>query len=86
MFFGTVKWFNTKRGYGFIIPDEGGQDVFVHVSALHKIGLQSLEERTRIGYTLSHSNGKIVADNLEPVEGVDNERPVVESAQEMLFA
>ena len=68
MFFGTVKWFNTQRGYGFIIPDEGGKDVFVHISALHKAGLEHLEERSRIGYVLAHSNGKIVADDLTPLQ------------------
>jgi len=78
MFFGTVKWFNTKRGYGFIIPDEGGKDVFLHISALHKAGLDHLEERSRIGYILAHSNGKIVADNLTPLaheDGGDDDGP-----------
>lgn len=71
MFFGTVKWFNTKRGYGFIIPDEGGKDVFVHISALHKAGLDHLDERSRIGYVLAHSNGKIVAENLTPLPSAE---------------
>lgn len=62
---GTVKWFNLQRGYGFVIPDAGGRDVFVHISALQKAGLTMLQENQRLHYVLAHSNGKIVADELQ---------------------
>jgi CspA family cold shock protein len=86
MFSGTVKWFNMKRGYGFIIPDEGGQDVFVHISALHKAGLRHLEENRRIRYVLAHSNGKIVAENLVLIEDETPPNDGTEADREMLFA
>ena len=62
---GTVKWFNKRKGYGFITPDEGEQDVFVHVSAIQKAGMRSLDEGAKISYELSTEKGKTVADNLE---------------------
>ena len=49
---GTVKWFNTTKGYGFIAPDEGGKDVFVHISAVEKAGLTGLADNMKIGYEL----------------------------------
>lgn len=49
---GTVKWFNTEKGYGFIKPDEGGQDIFVHISAVQAAGLQGLEDGAKINYEL----------------------------------
>lgn len=49
---GTVKWFNTEKGYGFIKPDEGGQDVFVHISAVQQAGLQGLEDGQKLNYEL----------------------------------
>ena len=55
---GTVKWFNNKKGYGFITPDEGGQDIFVHISAVQKAGLRSLEEGAKISYELLSERGK----------------------------
>ena len=47
---GTVKWFNNKKGFGFIVPDEGGQDVFVHISAVEKSGIGSLDEGMRVSF------------------------------------
>ena len=49
---GTVKWFNNKKGYGFITPDEGGQDIFVHISAVQKAGMRTLNEGAKISYEL----------------------------------
>lgn len=62
---GTVKWFNNKKGFGFITPDEGGNDVFVHISAVQKAGLRSLEEGTKIAYEIQTERGKTVAGNLK---------------------
>jgi len=62
---GTVKWFNNKKGYGFITPDEGGQDIFVHISAVQKAGLRSLEEGTKVSYELMTERGKTVAGDLK---------------------
>ena len=56
---GTVKWFNPAKGYGFIIPEEGNKDVFVHISAVQRAGLASLTEGQRIEYELTTGhNGK----------------------------
>ncbi len=49
---GTVKWFNTEKGFGFIKPDEGGNDVFVHISAVQAAGLQGLKDNQKISYEL----------------------------------
>ena len=62
---GTVKWFNNKKGYGFITPDEGGSDVFVHISAVRKAGLKTLNEGTKISYELMSERGKTVAGELK---------------------
>ncbi len=62
---GTVKWFNKRKGYGFITPDEGGADVFVHISAVQKAGLRSLDEGMKIEYELLAERGKTVAGNLK---------------------
>lgn len=62
---GTVKWFNTTKGYGFITPDEGGNDVFVHISAVQNSGLAGLEENQQLDYDLEEGkNGKSHAVNL----------------------
>jgi CspA family cold shock protein len=62
---GTVKWFNTTKGYGFIQPEEGGADVFVHVSAVEKAGLRSLNEGQRVSFELQNERGKTAAVNLK---------------------
>jgi CspA family cold shock protein len=64
---GTVKWFNTTKGYGFIQPDSGGADVFVHVSAVEKAGLRGLNEGQKVSFELQNERGKTAAVNLKPV-------------------
>jgi cold shock protein len=62
---GTVKWFNPEKGYGFIKPDEGGNDVFVHITAVEKAGYSGLAEGAKISYELlADRKGKQVAQNL----------------------
>jgi CspA family cold shock protein len=63
---GTVKWFNAQKGYGFIQPDDGGKDVFVHISAVERAGLQSLREGQKVSYELTQDRrtGKSSADRL----------------------
>ena len=64
---GTVKWFNNQKGYGFIQPEEGGADVFVHISAVEKAGLATLKEGQIISFETERGrNGKIAATNLRP--------------------
>ncbi|MDR1233645.1 MAG: cold-shock protein [Holosporales bacterium] len=62
---GKIKWFNFSKGYGFIQPDDGGNDVFVHISALEKSGINILNEGQSVGYELASRNGKVSAINLE---------------------
>ena len=62
---GTVKWFNPTKGFGFIQPDQGGTDVFVHISALEKAGLRSLDEGQKVSYELATEKGKTSAANLK---------------------
>lgn len=62
---GTVKWFNNRKGYGFITPDEGGQDVFVHISAVQKAGLRTLNEGAKVSYVLTSERGKTVAGDIK---------------------
>ncbi|THH36243.1 cold-shock protein [Aliishimia ponticola] len=63
---GTVKWFNTTKGYGFIAPDEGGKDVFVHISAVEKSGLTGLADDQKVSFDLSESrDGRTMAINLK---------------------
>jgi CspA family cold shock protein len=64
---GTVKWFNTTKGYGFIQPEDGGKDVFVHISAVQRAGLQSLNEGQRVSYDEENERGKTAAVNLQPL-------------------
>jgi cold shock protein len=61
---GTVKWFNATKGYGFIQPDNGGKDVFVHISAVEKAGLSSLNEGAKLSYEVVANRGKESAENL----------------------
>ncbi|MCA0405953.1 MAG: cold-shock protein [Proteobacteria bacterium] len=64
---GTVKWFNEQKGYGFIQPDEGGKDVFVHISAVQRSGLQGLRDGQKVTYELQadRRTGKMAAVNLQ---------------------
>lgn len=61
---GTVKFFNTNKGFGFIQPDEGGPDVFVHITALEKAGMRSLVEGQKVSYDIVTERGKTAAGNL----------------------
>jgi len=61
---GTVKWFNTAKGYGFIQPEDGGKDVFVHVSAVERAGLNGLNEGQRVAFELQAERGRTAAVNL----------------------
>ena len=61
---GTVKWFNATKGYGFIQPDGGGKDVFVHISAVEKAGYSNLVEGAKISYEEVANRGKTSAENL----------------------
>jgi cold shock protein len=61
---GTVKWFNSNKGFGFIQPDNGGKDVFVHISAVEKAGLSNLNEGAKVSYEEMENRGKTSAENL----------------------
>ena len=65
---GTVKWFNANKGFGFIEPDEGDADVFVHVTAVQESGLGSLDEGDRVNFELVENRGKMAAGNLNQGE------------------
>src|SRR6478752_4186520 len=66
---GTVKWFNPTKGYGFIAPDTGGKDVFVHISAVQKAGLRSLSEGQKVGFEVEQQqNGRTAAVDLSPTD------------------
>ena len=64
---GTVKWFNATKGFGFIQPDDGGQDAFVHISAVERAGMSSLNEGQKLSYDLvkDSRSGKMSADKLQ---------------------
>ena len=62
---GTVKWFNADKGYGFIQPDQGGADVFVHISAVERAGLRSLNDGQKITYEVVQNKGKSSAEELQ---------------------
>ena len=64
MAIGTVKWFNATKGYGFIQPDTGGKDVFVHISAVERAGMSSLNEGAKVSYEVVANRGKEAAENL----------------------
>ena len=65
---GTVKWFNAQKGYGFIQPESGGKDVFVHISAVERAGMDNLREGQRLSFELEQGQrGRVSAVNLRPV-------------------
>jgi CspA family cold shock protein len=66
---GTVKWFNSQKGYGFIQPDDGSQDVFVHISAVERAGMSSLNEGQKVSFEVvaNRKTGKSSAENLRAV-------------------
>lgn len=65
---GKVKWFNGNKGFGFIVPDEGGKDVYVHVSAVLDSGLKDLYEGNRVSYELMKSRGQMIAVNIDVLD------------------
>jgi len=66
---GTVKWFNAQKGYGFIQPEDGGQDAFVHITAVERAGMQTLNQNQKVSYELEQDRrGKTSAVNLQPVD------------------
>lgn len=80
---GTVKFFNESKGYGFIAPDGGGNDAFVHISDVESSGMRSLRENQRINYDLKQDNrGKMSATNLKAVDGDASAEPTNEQSAE----
>jgi len=65
MAIGTVKWFNMEKGFGFITPDDGSKDVFVHVSAVERAGLKSLAEGQKVSFDIAVERGKNAAANIK---------------------
>ncbi len=65
---GTVKWFNPMKGFGFIQPDQGGTDAFVHISALERAGLTTLNEGAKVSYDLATEKGKTSAVNIKVLQ------------------
>ena len=65
MLTGKVKWFNPQKGYGFITPDNGNKDIFIHISALEKANINSLNENDRVSYDETRNNGKVSAANIK---------------------
>ena len=64
---GTVKFFNSQKGFGFIQPAEGGKDVFVHISAVERSGMSTLNEGQKVSYEVVSERGKLAASNLQAV-------------------
>jgi CspA family cold shock protein len=62
---GTVKWFNATKGYGFIMPEDGGKDVFVHITAVHEAGLQGLNDGQKLSFEVTMERGKSAATQLK---------------------
>jgi CspA family cold shock protein len=66
MAIGTVKWFNATKGFGFIVPQDGGKDVFVHITAVQNAGLTGLDENQKVSFDVVMERGKPAAANLKP--------------------
>jgi CspA family cold shock protein len=63
---GTVKWFNTTKGYGFISPEDGGKDVFVHISAVQQSGMEGLADNQKVSFEMSEGrDGRMMASNIQ---------------------
>ena len=65
---GKVKWFNKTKGFGFIAPDEGGKDIFVHISALETSGIKNLSENQKVSYDEARNKDKISAGNIKLID------------------
>jgi CspA family cold shock protein len=73
---GTVKFFNEQKGYGFIAPEGGGQDAFVHITAVERAGMRTLHENQRVSYDLQEDNrGKMKAENLQDASDANASAP-----------
>lgn len=64
---GTVKWFNTTKGFGFIVPEDGGKDIFVHITAVQAAGLRGLNEGQQVSFDVAKERGKDAAVNIKAV-------------------
>jgi CspA family cold shock protein len=77
---GTVKFFNESKGYGFIAPDGGGNDAFVHISAVERSGMRTLRQDQRVSYEVQQDNrGKMAAVNLKPADDAAQDSSAAES-------
>jgi CspA family cold shock protein len=77
---GTVKFFNESKGYGFIAPDGGGNDAFVHISAVERSGMRTLRQDQRVSYEVQQDNrGKMAAVNLKPADDAAQDNSAAES-------
>ena len=65
---GTVKWFNPTKGFGFIVPEDGGNDVFVHISEVEKAGLKALDEGQKVNFELQDNRGRQAAAEIQVAE------------------
>ena len=65
---GKIKWFNMKKGYGFIEPENGEKDVFIHISALEKAGIKFLTEKQKLSYEVNQTKGKLSAGNIKLID------------------